>query len=242
MQQFIYLLLFFCIALLTSSCKLAYYPNKQITPLLEKKNDIQIDLGMSDLQLGYAITDHLGISANGHYLRYTRPDSSWGDIESERFRIEGGLGYFNAYSKHSSAGIYLGGGIGNVIYKGRSRINFFGSVNRTDYQFSALTSFIYLQPYWFHKFKSFNIHLSTRLIRMEFENVRFTDEVSTRIQNMGQQASLFIEPAFTHSFGNGPVRGFQQVLVPIALTKLPPNHAKFTYTFGIQFIFGSKKR
>ena len=53
--------------LLIQGCALMYFPNMQNVPLLKDKHELKSTIGISNYQVAYSITQHIGIMLNGQY-------------------------------------------------------------------------------------------------------------------------------------------------------------------------------
>jgi len=97
-----------------TSCHVLYVPNSFNSPLLRNRGDGQVNLAAGaagyEVQVAYAITDKIGVMANGQSLESTKKDT----ITEHRTLCELGFGYTEKYSDNGIFEIYGGGGIGNV--------------------------------------------------------------------------------------------------------------------------------
>ncbi|MBN1952519.1 MAG: hypothetical protein JW801_15055 [Bacteroidales bacterium] len=105
----------FVLVLILNSCASAYVPNKVNSPLLSNKGELQLSVnaGVSgfDPQFAYAITDHLGVMANGSF-DYRVSDST------ENFHVHQFLevapGYYTSFARIMRFEVYGGFGMGST--------------------------------------------------------------------------------------------------------------------------------
>ena len=106
--------LIFVISLFVS-CSPEYIPNMVNSPMFTNAGEFQATLatGTSNLdgQVAFAVTDHIGIMANGSYGNETS-DSS--DQYHKHAFIEGGGGYYDKFGEIGRYEIYGGYGFGRV--------------------------------------------------------------------------------------------------------------------------------
>jgi len=111
--SFIYRLTPIVVGIILASCHVLYVPNNFNSPLLRNKGDGQVNLayGVSgfDIQTAYAITNRIGVMANGQLLLSTSYDT----IKEQRTLAELGLGFTERYSDKGMFEIF--GGIGTGI-------------------------------------------------------------------------------------------------------------------------------
>ncbi|MBC8185000.1 hypothetical protein H8E88_28235 [candidate division KSB1 bacterium] len=122
--------IFILIFLLLNSCTPVYRPNPLNTPLFTEKG--QANIGMyygpngTDLQVSYALTNKIGIIANGSYLSM-RPEENnqypnnisaeENDNYQKNLFWELGVGYFKKQGKNVVSEIYIGAGRGESSAK-----------------------------------------------------------------------------------------------------------------------------
>ncbi|MBK0402757.1 hypothetical protein I5M27_07150 [Adhaeribacter sp. BT258] len=100
------------IALLASSCSSVYMPNTPNTPMLSAKGELysggHINLkGNASFTSAYAVSDHIGIMANGSFMNQNR------DKKAFRHNIlEAGGGYFTTFGEKNNRVLEIYGGLG----------------------------------------------------------------------------------------------------------------------------------
>ncbi|MCB8963639.1 MAG: hypothetical protein H6536_01185 [Bacteroidales bacterium] len=99
-----------------ASCHVLYYPNSINSPLLRNKGDAQINASVGasgyEAQIAYAITNNIGIMANGQVLKNTNHDS----INEQRTLTEIGIGYTEVIGDNGIFEFYGGAGFGRVPF------------------------------------------------------------------------------------------------------------------------------
>jgi len=181
LKSFIFLV-FISIILIINSCAPAYVPNVINTPLLTNRGEVQAALhaGVSgfDPQFAYAITNHLGIMANGSFQNST--SDSTNNYHKHGFG-ELGLGYLRPLGTRGKFETFAGIGTGKIqaLYENHlwaSRSN----VNITRY---------FIQPTIGITSKLIDFGFSTRISIVDLHN----ENAST--------TGVFAEPAVTAKLG-----------------------------------------
>ncbi len=100
---------------LTTGCAITYVPNTVNTPMFSNKGEIQASayVGSSgfDPQLAYAVSDHIGIMANGSFANH-KSDSTT-DYEKHKFG-EIGIGYYTKNGNNMTIEFFGGFGLGEI--------------------------------------------------------------------------------------------------------------------------------
>ena len=129
MKRKVLILPFFLLGLIFQSCQIMYVPNMQNVPNMHDKGDLNLNLGVSNYQVSYALTNEVGIMVNGYYRKYDWNDPLFEQNENKitttRRLIEGGAGYFNEFEENISFEVFGGFGFGyntwdQEIYKPNS--------------------------------------------------------------------------------------------------------------------------
>lgn len=160
-----------CILLLTAilislcSCVTLYKPNAVHSPLLQEKGEAHASasLGLSgsgllNLQASYALSDHVGIVADGmyHYRNSNSGDSTNNTTEKLRMLfVETGAGYFTSFWNNGLFQCYGGGGYGNS----NDRIT---NVNGSYPELNAKYYNLFIQPGLAYTSKNFDLAFDIR--------------------------------------------------------------------------------
>jgi hypothetical protein len=181
----LFVLLYISGILIYNSCAPAYIPNVINAPMFSNKGEIQasVHLGFSGAnpQLAYAVTDHIGIMANGSFLNVKSDESSAADFNHKSSFFELGSGYYSAFGSRFKFGAYGGAGLGKI---------------NAEYENSFWTSGVdvnctrfFFQPTIGMTSKIFDLGVSTRLVAVSFG------------QNSEKNTGIMFEPALTAKLG-----------------------------------------
>jgi hypothetical protein len=180
------------------ACKTVYAPNIASTPLLRERGELRATVDRRNLQLAYAVADHLGLLANGYHRK---EDETTDDGEHRRGRgdfVELGAGYFTPLPRvHEwlQLEVYGGLGAGTVSHD----ITPAGGTKR---HFETTVSRAFLMPTVGVTRKWFDVALSVRVA-----GAWYTDPVSEDygpgelegdgFADLGGRVWWFLEPALT---------------------------------------------
>jgi hypothetical protein len=204
-----YLLLGFSIILVFSSCSSIYMPNVPNTPMLASKGEFHggghLSLkGNLSLNSAYAISDHIGIMANGSIISSERKKKDF-----KQNLLEGAIGYFDTFGPNNDRifEVYGGYGIGNTdkTYKSAT---YSGPVINEFQEVSYNKTFVQLN-YSSKKKKdlklfgdSFPLNYGTAL-RISYVNMSDftltkynTVDMTKVVSNPLMEDNIFIEPVF----------------------------------------------
>ena len=163
------------ITALTSCKPNAYLPNTIHTPLLKEKGEIRATVNFSNVQLAYAVTDKIGIMANGQFSTLSQTTTnvtSTGDLIEEDITKqtlgEIGVGYFKPIGTNGVFEVYGGGGYGNVNINSSS--TFPGSVGNYQRTLTTLATKFFLQPSIGLTNEIFDLAFTPRLTGMMYDN------------------------------------------------------------------------
>lgn len=159
-QSLILILSAFTAILCSCSDKMhIYVPNAVNAPVLQEKNELKANLTFTNYQLAYAITDHIGIMANGQYVyrldNSNKPDNDPlfpydNDVRGGLFEV--GAGYFNRFGRSRTKAkvfeVYGGYGRGNFRTVAANYYDTEDPVRSTkrDYKITAGFDKFFIQP------------------------------------------------------------------------------------------------
>jgi hypothetical protein len=176
-----------------NSCKTVYEPNTINTPLLNNHGEFRAYVDPSNVHLSYAITDHIGIMANGFRVSEGTDNNS---IRGNGGLAEIGMGYFRPMDGFIFE-TYAGGGIGRVKFT-EIRQEGNSSVVRN---FSAEGTRFFVQPSFGYAGKYFEAAITPRLVMGKYNNVQTNyttqEQIDGKFYNVNQPVWAFIEPALT---------------------------------------------
>lgn len=189
------LFLFFC------SCSPNYIPNKVNSPLLEGKGDLRAIASVGttgvDPQVAYAITNHIGIVANGSFLDWKEGDNT--HFSSNRFG-EAGAGYYTRLANILILEAYGGAGYGKLTLKSESYTEY---NNFTRY---------FIQPAIGISTRFFSTSVAGRFV---LNNIRYRSSLG----GSGTFTGMHFDPALTLSFGTHYIKSFTQIGASLPLYK-----------------------
>lgn len=126
--------------MMLGSCTTQMYVSNAVNaPLLKERGEVKINATPTDLQAAVAVTDHIGLMANGFYKGWK------GDNQYDHHGGMGelGIGYFKNFGNHLVFENYIGGGAGQV-YKQEQFTDRFG--NPYVGKFNANAGRAFIQP------------------------------------------------------------------------------------------------
>ena len=230
-------------------CMPCYYaPSSQNVPLFTEKNEFNGSAGLKlgaysqgfDMQLAYAPTDHLGLTAGYSGFRAKQSAFALDEDYSDRFRSNAfdlGMGYYTKFSKYGVFETYAGYGTGSLS---------------NDYSGSGSSrlghSSFFLQPALGLHTKHVQIAFSLRYRLVNYTKVKVGysgNEYDTKfLFNLKNDPLVsFLEPAFTGRFGGKSVKFQVQVCYSFLLKEGPTmSYDPFHLNLGLVFTVGGKKK
>lgn len=181
-----------------SSCATTMYTTNAVNaPLLKEKGEVKINITQNDLQAAVAVSDKIGIMANGYYENYEG---------SNNYRHGGAMGELGiGYLMNSEGSLmmesYVGGGLGKV----HKREQFTNTANDTymaNFDVNAMKGF--LQTNLGYRSKYFDVALTPKFSFVKYSNFsqsNYSDEQLEKdyLNNNRLTDPLFVfaEPAIT---------------------------------------------
>lgn len=206
-------------------CAPVYVPTVINQPLFAEKGDFRASLhgGISgwDLQSAYALTDHIGIMAQGSFENYNSDESD--NYHHHAFGEVGG-GYFKTMGPFGRLEAYGGAGIGKI-----NVLN--GSGYLEDYS-DAILGKVFIQP---------GIGISSDYVDLSFASRFVWADI---LDESVHHNRFFYEPAITGKVGYKNVKGVLQVgfSAPLGKKALDFAYQPFIISFGIQTNFNLLKK
>ena len=213
---------------LCTSCSPEYIPNMVNSPMLSNQGEFQatVATGTSnfDAQTAFAVTDNIGIMANGSFGNETNDTT---DDYHKHFFIEGGVGYYDKIGDKGRYEIYGGYGIGKVD-------GFFENANFDSRRTDANYNRFFIQP---------GIGVSTGIYDGSF-SPRFV-LIQMNPEGPGFDTgnyNVFVEPVFTSKIGFKYVKFVYQIgfSVPLGEQNLNFNHQTLIMNVGLNINFGRR--
>ncbi|MGZ5242964.1 MAG: hypothetical protein ACXWEY_12250 [Bacteroidia bacterium] len=205
------IIIVFLLFFLSSCSHYFYIPNSHNVPLFQQKGEVRAstafitDNDAKEAQIAYAITDKIGIMANGFYVPFAE---DYIGNDGSGYLIEGGAGYFAKLNRRLVFEAYGGYGAGNVqnVYY-QSNIGFWA--NSEPYYAGRSIMNInrgFLQPSIGFTSAVFDFALSAKLSNIWYTNIRAYDitdkfEYADDLERMGKGVFIQLEPALTARAG-----------------------------------------
>lgn len=172
-----------------ASCRTVYAPNAVNMPLLQEKGEFKALIANNNLQVATAVTDHIGIMANGFLNNYTSDDKTF---KNNGKGAEIGIGYFAHTDKRITYEAYGGAGLYNVRIREDN--------NTKTLDTDAVKYFVQPSVGWVNQY--FEVALSPRLSVLKYTKPEIVGYNSQeRADNffdiLDQKAHAFIEPTLT---------------------------------------------
>ena len=188
-STFMYAGLLLISSVVFSSCRTVYAPNAVNVPLLQEKGEFKALIANNNLQLATAVTNHVGIMANGYLNTYTSDDKSF---KNNGKGAEIGIGYFAHTDKRITYEAYGGAGLYNVQMREAN--------NTKTFDADAVKYFVQPSVGWVNRY--FEVAFSPRLSILKYSKPEIMGYDSyERVDNffdiLDQKAYAFIEPTFT---------------------------------------------
>ncbi|HEY0030309.1 MAG TPA: hypothetical protein VGC65_06085 [Bacteroidia bacterium] len=200
-MRILHLILILSFIFILNSCTTTLYtPNTVNAALLKEKGEIKINLDQNNLQTAVAVSDHIGIMANGFFKSFK--DSSY---KHQGSFAEIGLGYFKPMEEDPVVlELFAGAGIGSVS---KSQLMAKGNQQYTaNFEGRALKFFV--QPEVGFTGKIVDIAFTPRasFIRYySFHSTNYTEEelAADYLENgrITKTIFAFLEPAITARIG-----------------------------------------
>jgi hypothetical protein len=199
-------------------------PNAVNVPLLTQKGELRASLSANNLQAAYAVSDSVGIVANGFYQKSTGDPSADSGQDGHGYLVELGAGHFRKIAGLLLYETYAGLGAGAVHHDNWEKVN--GA--RSDYRYSASALKAFVQPSLGFTFALFDAALSTRFVALkpyDTESVNYPDARlrADDLFGLDQHTFVFVEPALTVRGGYKWVKLFAQYGFSLKLNDTPLN-------------------
>lgn len=168
------------------SCKTVYAPNALNVPLFQEKGEVKATLATNNLQVAAAVSEHIGIMANGFVNNYTNHDKSF---KNDGKGIEFGLGYFDHTEDRLTYETYAGMGWYNVRIRESDNAKMFDA--------NAVKYFVQPAIGWVSPF--FEVAISPRFSIVKYakpEIIGYTpaEQAADYYDIVDKKAHVFVEP------------------------------------------------
>jgi len=216
-----------------NSCSV-YQPNGVNTPLFSKKGQTAINANVgsgANLQAAYALSDHIGIMANGFWGNSEVTINNDDKRKGKGSLFEAGIGYFTQSTGGFAFETYAGGGVGNVHID-----RTISSTNVTK-KFETSATKLFVQPSVGYVRKHFEVAFTPRLSALNYKKPTTTYSASEltadKFVNIDQTTWLFLEPTLTIRAGGQRLKGQIQLGKAFKLNSEELGYDSGILTFGI---------
>ncbi len=213
-----------------SSCRTVYSPNTVHNPLLQEKGEFKGSIASNNLQAAFAVTDHIGVMANGYYNSFTSDDK---DFHNKGKALELGVGYFNK----------MPGNIVYEVYGGAGRFNVRMDESAGTKKFDANATKLFIQPGigWVNPYVE--VGLAPRLSMISYDSPEISgyttqEQSSYYFETLAARPHLFLEPAITVRGGYKWVKLQLQAGKAFKLSKNELNYDDNIGSVGLVFNIG----
>jgi hypothetical protein len=184
------------IAILSSCSTTMYTTNAVNVPLLKEKGEIKVNLTQNDLQAAVAVSDNIGIIANGYYKNYEGDNS----YRHSGGMGEAGIGYL-MNRENLMIETYIGGGVGK-IHKQEQFTNPDNSTYMANFDANAAKGFI--QSNFGLRSKYFDVALTPKFSFVKYSNFSSANYTNDKLKDdylndnrLTDPLYVFAEPAIT---------------------------------------------
>lgn len=234
---------FLLLLILAASCAPIYVPTTRNVPLFRGAGEFQGSAYLTtgvDVQLAYALTDHLGVTGNYNLLSQNQElpqDTAVPNMPTSFQRKnnfgEVGLGYYQS-TRSKRFEIYGGYGMGegtsyDSYYFFAQNFGVKGIVSTGKY------SRFYIQPSIGTNNKKFNLAFTMRVSAVEFSEFSSDGFTGTTVtKNPNEPIHIFLEPSLTGKF---PLAGNLYGVFQLNVNGPVPSEVYFEYV-PLQFAIG----
>jgi hypothetical protein len=174
------------------SCKTVYEPNTLNVPLFNNHYEFRAYADPSNVHLAYAITDHIGVMANGFFVK----EGDDNGLHGSGNLFEAGFGYYRPVNGFIFE-TYAGAGRGMVKFSEPRQENNTTTIRN----FSAQGTRFFIQPSFGYGNKFFEAALTPRFVAGKYDNVQTNyttqEQIDGKFYQVDQPVWTFIEPALT---------------------------------------------
>ncbi|MDQ3111105.1 MAG: hypothetical protein M3R17_14525 [Bacteroidota bacterium] len=219
------------IALGFNSCKTVYEPNTLNTPLFNNHGEFRAYVDPTNVQLAYAITDHIGVMANGYRVTAQTDNNT---ISGNGGLVEFGLGYFRPVNGFILE-TYAGGGFGHVKFSENRQENNTTVVRN----YSADGMRFFIQPSFGYAGRFFEAAVTPRFCLGKYSNIQTNyttqEQIDGKFYNINEPLWAFIEPAVTLRGGYKWIKLQAQFGISQKLNGQPLSYKSSFVNIGLTF-------
>lgn len=183
------------------SCATTLYTTNAVNvPLLKEKGEVKLNVTQNDLQAAIAVSDNIGIMANGYYENYNgsnnyRHGGAMGEL---------GLGYLLNSEGNLVMETYVGGGLGKVHKQQQFTTN-----TNDDYMASFDVNAVkgFVQTNLGYRSKYFDVALTPKFSFVKYSNFSQTNYSEEQLKNDYLDRNRLTDPLFVFAEPAITVRG-----------------------------------
>ena len=185
------------LALLSSCATTMYTTNAVNVPLLKERGEVKVNVTQNDLQAAIAVSDNIGIMANGYYKNYDgdnnyRHGGGMGEL---------GIGYLLNSEGHLIMENYVGAGLGKV-YKQEQLTNSANDTYMAHFDANAVKGFV--QANLGYRSRYFDVALTPKFSFVKYSNFSQNNYSNEQLKKdyldnnrLTDPLFVFAEPAIT---------------------------------------------
>ncbi len=184
-----------------SSCATTMYTTNAVNaPLLKEKGEVKINVTQNDLQAAIAVSDNIGIMANGYYKNY---DGS-SNYQHGGGMGELGVGYLLNSEGHLVMENFVGAGLGKV-HKQQQYTNPDNSSYMASFDANAVKAFI--QSNLGYRSKYFDVALTPKFSFVKYSNFSHANYSEEQLREDYLDRNRLTDPLFVFAEPAITVRG-----------------------------------
>jgi hypothetical protein len=229
-------------AALGVGCKTVYVPNTVNVPLLLEKGELRATLNPNNAQVAYAVTDGLGVMANGFHESSSGDQVAASGQDGRGYLLELGAGHYRPLGDGAVFEAYGGAGYGHVRHDNWETNN---AGVRSNYKFSTSAIKGFVQPSIGMTRTYFDVAIAARVVGLRafaVDTFNYADERlrTDNLLGIDQRTWLFVEPAVTLRAGYKWVKLFFQYGYSFKLNDAELNRDETFATVGIHIDLASR--
>lgn len=230
-------IIFIAFLLLQSCSPFLYIPSPSNTPLLQEKNEIKANLNWKSQQIGYALTDHIGLIASNKFQNRSSGNDTSFYTRHGGYLTEIGAGYFGQLNEHTIHEYFAGVGYGRTTFEG----DYSDAISSTgpqihSYQFNTLKFFVQPEVGWVNEY--FETGISSRFtflkpMNLETQKMSSNKKAFYGLDSLTMKTWVYWEPSVTLRGGYKYVKFQFQPLLSLKLNRNTLYYWPFNFNFGV---------
>jgi hypothetical protein len=220
---------------IASSCNVAYRASTINTPLFSGKNELAVTAASNNIQAAYAVSDHVGVMANGFFEQSVVSNNETGQ-GGTGYMGELGAGYFTGLTADPNFifETYAGAGFGYLYLNNNYRDDNSNIQKRT---LDADGMKFFIQPAIGYRLSYVEVSGAIRYSNINYSNIRLSNwpQPELRDANLNElnNSFHFIEPGLTLRVGLKNIKLQFQYLYCIKLNTEQINYDTDVFSLGV---------